>query len=192
MFASTRHGSRISVRSAGPRSGIRRALAVGAAVAAAVLLLSGCAAQSSRPTFRTPIEWGGVQKASLDMNDVSTSLRLMDKDRAEVVDFPRGTVSSEKSDGETYTCLDRSSVSPYSGMATWVATGADEIDVKFGRSSIPVFADSDGYIGRTADWGDVRISECGPGAEGNEWILGWVCGYAGKTDDGNLSETCRD
>ena len=192
MFAPAEHDNRASLGQNRPPSGMPSALVASAAIVAMTLTLSGCSAQSSEPVFRPAIEWGGTQNASLDGNDVSTSLRLTDKGRAEVVDFPRGTTGSETSDGETYACLDRSSASLFSGLATWVANGAGEVDVKFGKSSVPVFADTDGYIGRTADWGAVRISECGPDADGSEFILEWVCGYVGKTDDGDFTESCRN
>jgi hypothetical protein len=164
------------------------------APAAAALLvitaLSGCA-QGSEPIFRTPIFWGSLGSATLGGEDVKTSLRLTDGSSARLVDFPRGTAGTETIDGQTYDCDNLSYAPSYTGKATWSSDGAGALIVKFGKSSIEVIADTDGYIGRTPDWDGVRISECGSLGDGSEWILGWQCGYAGTIDGGDLTAPCR-
>jgi hypothetical protein len=121
---------------------------------------------------------------------VSTSLRLVDGTRARLVDFPPGTVGTEKYDGEAEVCLNRSSAHLYTETATWKADGAGELTVTFGKSSVVVFSDTDGYIGRTPDWDAAQISECGADADGAERILQWDCGFAGTTDAGGLTARC--
>ena len=152
--------------------------------------LSGCALER-QPIFRTPIFWGSSGSATLGGEDVKTSLRLTDGSHARLVDFPRGTSGTETIDGQTYDCDNLSSAPSYSGKATWSSDGAGALILKFGKSSIEVIADADGYIGRVPDWDDVAISRCGSLGDASELILGWQCGYAGKTDGGDLTTPCR-
>jgi hypothetical protein len=161
-------------------------------VAAAAVCWSLLSSALNRPSFRAPVEWGALagDRAERDGTNVPTTVRLLADGRAQLTNFPQGVDGTESgSYGTSYTCLQVSTSTRYTGIATWSAPDAGEFILRFGKSSVEVAADTDGYIGRTPDWDFVWILECDSGAV--EWTLGYSCGDAGGGDAGRLDIPCR-
>lgn len=174
----------------------RRWIAIAAVVFVVVTAVVGWPVVSSalnRPSFNAPVEWGAVAGSTAQRGgtNVPTAVRLLADGRAQLTNFPQGTIGTESgSYGATYTCLEVSTSARYTGAASWSAPDAGEFILKFGKSSVEVAADSDGYIGRTPDWDYLWILECDSGDV--EWYLGYSCGDAGDGDAGRLHLSCGE
>jgi hypothetical protein len=174
----------------------RRWVVLAAAATIVMTVVVGCSlvsASLNRPTFKAPVEWGAQngENAQRGGTTVSTTLQLFANGRARLKNFPQGTDGRELSSyGTSYSCLQISTGTRYTGRATWTAPDAGEFILRFGKSSVEVAADTDGYIGRTPDWDFVWILECDSGDL--EWDLGYACGDAGNGDAGRLDIPCTE
>jgi hypothetical protein len=150
-------------------------------------------ASLNRPSFRPPVEWGALSGdgAQRDGTNVPTTVRLFADGRAQLKNFPQGTEGVERDEyNASYNCLRVSTSTRYTGKATWTAPSAGEFSLRFGRSSVDVSSDVDGYfLGTTPDWDYVWILECVSGDV--EWNLGYSCGDDGGGDSGRLDIPCR-
>ena len=141
----------------------------------------------SQPVFKPTVRWGGVGNATLDADPVTAEITLLPNGRAQLVKFPQGTSVSNQ---QGYVCFERIGSKLFTGRAAWTGSSAFGFQLKFGRSSVQVRSDTDGYIGRTPDWDAVELDECGTSAP--EWILGYGCGSAGGGDAGDLDAVCPE
>lgn len=128
-------------------------LSIGAVVGVTALV-------NSAGPFATPIEWTNDGPAA-------TSIRLQSGGTADLVNFPRGTNSTERIDGKTYNCLERSITDElYTGPATWKTEGDWAFTLTFGSSTGLVRSGKSGYFLPEPDWQIARFDECGDGGEG--------------------------
>lgn len=181
-----RHKSAVSGLHLGPRSFRDSSQAVrarashgwrlGAAasiLAAITVSLAGCLPSS--PDFTTPMAWrGGSRQVAAESASVTTSVQLLDGQRATLVDFPQG-VTRELDGG--YVCLDLSTEERYTGEATWSNRNGYSIVLTFGESSIVVSSDAARFGGQ--DWSVLRLHECTSDAY---WYLQYFCGESGYGD----------
>lgn len=170
---------------------LRRAAIAGAVVALTVSL-SGCLPNTSQPWFTTPIEWSGGDRYVEDPTgpqheDLTTTVRLIDGQRARLVDFPQGTT---RTDDNGDLCLDVSGTARYTGEATWSVRNGYTIVLTFGDSSVFVSANAGRFAKQ--DWTALGFDECGDGAI---WSIGYACGnsgYGGPGESGAFRERCQD
>ncbi|MDQ1075062.1 MULTISPECIES: hypothetical protein [Microbacterium] len=116
-----------------------------------------------------PVEWMSVGQPTPGGDAATITIRLEDTGRALVENMPRGAEGNDFFGGRKYTCFRVEGDDVYSGPASWEWVSDFAVRLRFGSSSVLIFADKSGYFLPDPDWENPSFRECG--YADREWHL---------------------